>query len=86
MCYYLHTGQRVVNNTFYKLICEGKVYNNGIKLYENDGIFLFTYMKNDVFFNLPLSSMNGSEDDIYSSDYIRNSRFDGCCTEPNQTY
>ncbi len=25
------TGQRVVNNTFYKLKCEGKVYNNGIK-------------------------------------------------------
>ena len=25
------TGQRVVNNTFYKLICDGEVYNNGIK-------------------------------------------------------
>ncbi len=32
------TGQRVVNNIFYKLICEGKVYNNGIKLCDQDVI------------------------------------------------
>ncbi len=37
------TGQRVVNNTFYKSICEGKVYNNGIKSCEKDGIIKFTY-------------------------------------------
>ena len=37
------TGQRVVNNTFYKLICEGKVYNNGIKSCDKDGIIQFTY-------------------------------------------
>ena len=32
------TGQRVVNNTFYKLICNGEVYNNGIKVCGKDGI------------------------------------------------
>jgi hypothetical protein len=37
------TGQRVVNNTFYKLICDGKVYNNGVKSCEKDGIIKFTY-------------------------------------------
>ena len=36
------TGHRVVNNTFYKLICEGKVYNNGIKSCDKDGIIKFT--------------------------------------------
>jgi hypothetical protein len=41
------TGQRVVNNTFYKLICDGEVYNNGIKLCEKDGIIKFTY-KNKI--------------------------------------
>jgi hypothetical protein len=34
------TGQRVVNNAFYKLICEGKVYNNGVKSCEKDGIII----------------------------------------------
>ncbi len=32
-----------MNNTFYKLICESKVYNNGIKSCEKDGIIQFTY-------------------------------------------
>ena len=41
------TGQRVVNNTFYKLICEGKVYNNGIKSCDKDGIIKFTYLNNN---------------------------------------
>jgi hypothetical protein len=41
------TGQRVVNNTFYKLICDGEVYNNGIKLCEKDGIIKFTYLNNN---------------------------------------
>jgi hypothetical protein len=36
------TGQRV-NNTFYKLLCEGNVYNNGIKSCKKDGIIKFTY-------------------------------------------
>ena len=37
------TGQRVVNNTFYKLICDGEVYNVGVKLCDKDGIIKFTY-------------------------------------------
>jgi hypothetical protein len=36
------TGQRVVNNTVYKLICDGEVYNNGVKSCEKDGIIKFT--------------------------------------------
>jgi hypothetical protein len=46
------TTQRVVNNAFYKLICEGKVYNNGIKSCEKDGIIKFTYEnKNKIIYN-----------------------------------
>jgi hypothetical protein len=46
------TGQRVVNNTFYKLICDGEVYNNGIKSCEKDGIIKFTYKnKNKIIYN-----------------------------------
>ena len=46
------TEQRIVNNTFYKLICDGKVYNNGIKSCEKDGIIKFTYEnKNKIIFN-----------------------------------
>jgi hypothetical protein len=33
-------GQRVVNNIFYKLICDGEVYNVGIKSCKKDGILL----------------------------------------------
>ena len=46
------TGQRVVNNAFYKLICDGEVYNNGIKSCEKDGIIKFTYKnKNKIIYN-----------------------------------
>jgi hypothetical protein len=46
------TGQRVVNNTFYKLICDGEVYNNGVKSCEKDGIIKFTYKnKNKIIYN-----------------------------------
>ncbi len=39
------TGQRVVNNTFYKLICQGKVNDNCIKSCNKDGIIQFTHEK-----------------------------------------
>ena len=46
------TGQRVVNNTFYKLICDGEVYNVGVKLCDKDGIIKFTYKnKNKIIYN-----------------------------------
>ncbi len=34
-------------NTFYKLICDGDVYSNGIKSCEKDGIIKFTYLSNN---------------------------------------
>ena len=39
--------QRVVNNAFYKLICDGEVYNVGVKSCEKDGIIKFTYKNNN---------------------------------------
>ncbi len=41
--YKYKTGQRVVKTTFYKSICDGEVYNVGIKSCEYDGIIKFTY-------------------------------------------
>jgi hypothetical protein len=35
------------------------------------------------FLNLPLSSMNESEDFIFSSGYVRNSQFNGCLNHTN---
>ena len=40
-------GKRLLNNTFYKLICDGEVYNNGIKLCEKDVIIKFKYLNNN---------------------------------------
>jgi hypothetical protein len=46
------TGQRVVNNTFYNLICDGEVYNVGVKLCDKYGIIKFTYKnKNKIIYN-----------------------------------
>ena len=46
------TGQRVVNNAFYKLICDGEIYNVGIKSCEKEGIIRFTYKnKNKIIYN-----------------------------------
>ena len=46
------TGQRVVNNTFYKLICDGEIYNVGVKSCDKDGIIKFTYKnKNKIIYN-----------------------------------
>ncbi len=39
------TDQRAVSNTFYKWICDGEEYNNGIKSCEKDGIIKFTNKK-----------------------------------------
>ncbi len=40
------TGQRIVNYTFYKLICDGEVYNVGVKSCDKDGILnLLTKIK-----------------------------------------
>ncbi len=36
------TGHRVVNNAFYKLTCNGEVYNVGVKSCEKDGLIKFT--------------------------------------------
>ena len=37
---------------FYKLICNGEVYNNGVKSCEKDGIIKFTYKnKNKIIYN-----------------------------------
>ncbi len=33
----------LIYNAFYKLICNGEVYNVGIKSCEKDGIIKFTY-------------------------------------------
>ncbi len=42
----------MVDNTFYKLICEGEVYNNGVKSCEKDGIIKCTYKnKNKIIYN-----------------------------------
>ncbi len=40
-------GQRVVNNAFDELICEGKVYNDGVQSCEKDGIIQLL-MKNVI--------------------------------------
>jgi hypothetical protein len=46
------TEKRKVNDTFYKLICDGKVYNSGIKSCDNEGIIKFTYEnKNKIIYN-----------------------------------
>jgi predicted RND superfamily exporter protein len=66
------TGQRVVNNTFYKLICEGEVYNNGVKSCEKDGIIKFTYKnKNKIIYNpdyhmvnITIENLNNRQIDI----------------------
>ena len=46
-------GQHVIQNTYYKLICDGEVYNVGVKLCDKDGIiFKFTYKnKNKIIYN-----------------------------------
>ncbi len=44
--YIYTTGHRVVNNSFYKFICNGEEYNNGVRSCEKDGIInLLTRIK-----------------------------------------
>ena len=46
------TKSRIVNDEFYKLLCNGNVYNNGIKSNEREGIIKFTYKnKNKIIYN-----------------------------------
>ncbi len=52
-------SQRVVNNTFYKLICDGEVYNVGVESCDKDGIIKFTYKNKDkIIYNLDCYMVN----------------------------
>ena len=63
------TEKRVVNDTFYKLICDGKIYNNGIKSCEHDGIIKFTYEnKNKIIFNPDYHMVNKTIENLNNRD------------------
>jgi hypothetical protein len=50
--YPVYSNGESSNSDNSKLICEGKVYNNGIKSCEKDGINKFTYdNKNKIIYN-----------------------------------
>ncbi len=59
------TGQRVVNNTVYKLICESKVYNHGKKSCDENGIIKFTYdNKNKMIYNPNYHMINNTIENL----------------------
>ena len=63
------TEKRVVNDTFYKLICDGRIYNNGIKSCEHDGIIKFTYEnKNKIIFNPDYHMVNKTIENLNNRD------------------
>ncbi len=66
------TGQRVVNNTFYKLICDGEVYNVGVRLCDKDGIIKFTYKnKNKIIYNPDYYMVNTTIETFSKQERIR---------------
>ena len=58
------TGQRVVNNTFYKSICDGEVYNNGIKSCKNDNKHKIIYNPDYYMVNRTIENLNNRNIDI----------------------
>ena len=59
------TKNREVNDQFYKLICNGHIYNHGVKSSEKEGIIKFTYEnKNVIIYNPDYHTVNKTIDNL----------------------
>ena len=52
------TQNRVVHDIFYKLACEGEVYNKKLKMNEKEGIVRFMYKTNTIIYNPDYHAVN----------------------------